>query len=111
MKTKLMFSLKQKELKEWGLKNFDSWTASQMLLGMSEELGMASHYCLKGIQNPDNWHPENIAHEICDCMIFAVQALTALGYDAEKLYTETINEVLKRDKARALWHDGLQEIP
>lgn len=97
-----MISLKQKDLKEWQLKNFGIPEPEDMIIGMSEELGELAHYFLKGKQGiREAAHGNDVTGKIADAfgdiIVFGTQLMTCLGMDAEVEVKKVIEEVLKRD--------------
>ena len=97
-----MIDLKQKELKEWQLINFGIPEPSDMIIGMTEELGELSHYFLKGkqgIREAANGTDvtDKITDAFGDIIIFGTQLMTCLGRDAEQEIKKVLSEVLQRD--------------
>jgi NTP pyrophosphatase (non-canonical NTP hydrolase) len=96
-----MIDLKQKEFAEWQKKNFGGGELSDMIHGMSEEVGEMAHAYLKGKQRIRNYTPEKardeMADSFADCMVFGIQAMIALGLDAEAVLNMVFRDVLSRN--------------
>ena len=97
-----MIDLKQNELAEWQLRNFGSPKPSDMIIGMTEELGELAHYFLKGshgIREAANGNDvtDKISDAFGDVVVFGIQLMTCLGLDAEEELEKVLNEVLQRD--------------
>lgn len=98
-----MIDLKQKELAEWGERNFGRHDDDvlKVALGMAEEVGEVCHHVLKGTQKIrggiDGLNKAEIADGVADTFIYGIQLLSKLGMDAEKEISEVIDKVLARD--------------
>lgn len=98
-----MIDLKQKELKEWQIRNFGIHNDDLLRcgLGMSEEVGETCHHILKGTQKIrggiNGLNIEEIADGVADTLIYGLQILSLIGVDAEIVIKETIDKVLERD--------------
>ena len=72
-----------------------------MIHGMSEEIGEMAHWYLKGKQLIRGATPEiakdKMVDAFADVVVFGLQAMTALGVDAESNLKQIFDEVLKRD--------------
>jgi NTP pyrophosphatase (non-canonical NTP hydrolase) len=73
----------------------------RMALGMNEEAGEIAHHVLKGAQGirggVGQYNIAEIVDGVCDCYIFGMQLLTALGVDVEEALEKTFREVIARD--------------
>jgi NTP pyrophosphatase (non-canonical NTP hydrolase) len=100
-----MISLKQKEFAEWQQRNFGKPDVSDMIHGMCEEVGEMSHWYLKGKQRirgaNEQIANEKIADAFGDTVVFGIQAMTAIGLDAEQVLQKVFTEVLARN-----WKDN-----
>ena len=99
-----MIDLKQKELKEWQVRNFGGGTTGDMIVGMIEELGELGRWYLKrkqGIREGANGGDlkAEIGDAFADVVIYGLQAMSEEGIDAEEALRLTIEKVLKRDWA------------
>jgi NTP pyrophosphatase (non-canonical NTP hydrolase) len=96
-----MVNLRQRELKEWQEYNFGESDISDIIHGMSEEIGEMSHWYLKGKQGirgvTASQAKEQMADAFADTVIYGVQAMTALNLNAEDVLRKTLEIVLKRD--------------
>jgi len=99
----------QLRLKEWFEYNFPKGTASQQLIGMTEELGELAHAHLKfeqGIRGNSVELLEQGKDAIADLFIFAMNYCTLKGWKIEELLESTFNKIIKRDW-RTYPKDGL----
>lgn len=96
-----MIDLHQKEFQEWQEYNFGKGEISDMIHGMSEEIGEMNHAYLKGKNKIRGMTPElakeKMADAFADTVVFGIQAMTALGLNAEDVLNKTFKEVLSRD--------------
>lgn len=96
-----MINLRQAEFAEWQRRNFGVPELSDMIHGMSEEVGEMNHWYLKGKQHIRNANEdiarEKMADAFADTVVFGIQAMTCMGIDAEKFLEKVFNEVLARD--------------
>ena len=91
----------QTRFQEWQKRNFGGCELSDMIHGMSEEVGEMNHWYLKSKQGIRGVTSEEAKHKMADAfvdtVVFGMQAMTALGVDVEGTLTRTFEEVLKRD--------------
>lgn len=106
----------QARLARWQNRNFNSVSLKDSALGMAEEVGEAAlgllglaasmgkvtHAVLKSSQGIRGMGDEEtfraaVADGIADAMIYATQLCTMLRIDFGTLYTETAEEVMKRE--------------
>jgi NTP pyrophosphatase (non-canonical NTP hydrolase) len=99
-----MIDLRQKELQYWQLNNFgecDECDLSDMIHGMSEEVGEMNYWYLKGKQKihgiTASVAKEKMADAFGDIVVFGIQAMNTLGLDAEDVLRKVFNEVLSRE--------------
>jgi NTP pyrophosphatase (non-canonical NTP hydrolase) len=96
-----MIDLKQKEFQVWQEHNFGKGELSDMIHGMAEEVGEMSHAYLKSKNKIRGMTPElakeKMADAFADTVVFGLQAMTALGLNAEEVLNKTFKEVLARD--------------
>ena len=87
------FSLRQKEFADWQEYNFGKGEVSDMIHGMSEEIGEMSHAYLKSKNKIRGMTPEmakeKMADAFADTVTFGIQAMTALGLNAEEVLNKT----------------------
>lgn len=97
-----MISLRQTELAAWQEEIFGDTTSERMCLGMQEELGELAHCLLKRKQRiREGTHSdlkEKIADAVADVMIFGIQLLHVEGLDAELVFSEVAEKILKRTR-------------
>ncbi len=94
--------MRQNELNHWQRRNFGVQQVTDMVLGMTEEVGELAHWIMKrkqGIREAASGgdFKEEIGNAFADVVIYGIQAMTYEGIDAEAVLTKTIEEVLKRD--------------
>lgn len=109
-----MIDLKQKEFAAWQEHNFGKGIGvSDMIHGMAEEVGEMAHWYLKGKQGIRGATPElakeKMADAFCDTVVFGLQAMTALGLDAEEELRKVFKEVLARDWTKNPNGDGFSQ--
>lgn len=108
-----MIDLKQKELAEWQKYNFGVGELSDMIHGMSEEIGEMNHWYLKSKQGIRGATEDNakwkMADAFGDVIVYGIQAMTALGLDAEKVLDMVFTEVLARDWKKNPNGDGYSQ--
>ena len=96
-----MLDLKQDELKQWQHHNFGEGDISDMIHGMSEEIGEMNHWYLKGKQRirgvTASIAKEKMADAFGDVVIYGIQAMTCLNLNAEDVLKKVFKEVLARD--------------
>jgi NTP pyrophosphatase (non-canonical NTP hydrolase) len=96
-----MISLRQKEFAKWQKDNFGEGSTSDMIHGMSEEVGEMNHAYLKskqGIRNVTNEKAkEDMADAFGDIVVYGIQCMESLGLDAEEVLKEVFDKVLKRN--------------
>lgn len=84
----------------WVARNFPGDDMPHSLLGAVEELGELSHHYLKhqqGIRGEADYHREEMADAVADCVIFLAGVATYLGLDYGKLVSDTWERVEQRD--------------
>jgi len=98
-----MIDLKQKELAQWQAKNFGVHDTDLLrtALGCAEESGELCHAVLKGTQKirdgVNGVDPLAVADAVADTLIYGIQAISAVGLDAETEIAKVIDKVLARD--------------
>lgn len=96
-----MIDLKQKEFKDWQIRNFGAPELSDMIHGMAEEVGEMAHWYLKGKQGirgaNEQTAREKMADAFGDTVVFGLQAMSCMGLDAEQVLRGVFDEVLARD--------------
>lgn len=105
----VIFNLHQKELAKWQQLNFGQPNIKDMALGMAEEVGELCHVILKrdqGIRSYNERSDDLIADAFADAVIFGIQLMSCMGKDAEKVITDTIALVIKRDWVNNPQGDG-----
>lgn len=100
-----MIDLHQKELAERQKEYFGESNLSDMIHGMSEEIGEFNHWYLKSKQKivTSDKALAEMADAFGDMVIFGTQAMSSLNLNAEMVLERIINEVLNRD-----WRNRLQ---
>ena len=100
----------QTEQEAWARKNFDNRKLHQPILGATEEVGELAHAFLKmeqGIRGTRQEHEAAMRDSIGDCVIFLMDLCNQMGWDFEKIVTDTWAHVKKRD-----WKaDSMQDTP
>ena len=96
-----MIDLRQKQFAEWQEYNFGKGELSDMIHGMTEEIGEMSHWYLKGKQEIRGANAtiakDKMADAFGDVVVFGLQAMSALGLDAEEVLNKVFDEVLARN--------------
>jgi NTP pyrophosphatase (non-canonical NTP hydrolase) len=95
----------QYRLQKWQKDNFGGGDLSDMIHGMSEEVGEMNHWYLKSKQGIRGTTPkiarEKMVDAFGDVVVFGIQAMTALGVDVEASLIRVFEEVLARN-----WKDN-----
>ena len=96
-----MIDLRQQEFRDWQAHNFGGGELSDMIHGMSEEIGEMNHWYLKGKQGIRGATPEiakeKMADAFGDVVVYGIQAMSCLDLDAEEVLRQVFNEVFTRD--------------
>ena len=89
----------QQESDKWRLKNFGKTSPTEMLLGISEELGELAHAQLKEIQNIrlNEDHLNDAKDAVGDIVIFLCGYCSSRNWSIEEVTKESWKRVSKRD--------------
>jgi NTP pyrophosphatase (non-canonical NTP hydrolase) len=96
----LQLTTLQTERDPWVQQNFPGDEMPHSLLGAVEELGELSHHYLKmqqGIRGDEQYHREQMADAVADCVIYLAGVCSWLGVDFGVLVQGTWDTVKMRD--------------
>lgn len=100
----------QREQDEWSKRNFDNKKPYQPILGAAEEVGELAHAYLKmeqGIRGTREEHLDAMKDAIGDCVVFLADICNQMGWDFDRIVSDTWDHVKKRDWKK----DALQDTP
>ena len=100
MEVYYQLSLLQKERDPWVARNFPDDQIENSIFGAVEEIGELAHHYLKrkqGIRGEHQFHTDEMADAVADCVIFLAGVCTHLGLDYGEVVQTTWDRVKQRD--------------